>query len=120
MSEQPAVVPERAEALKNLTQLTPQDEEGMKAYPTIFDLLMPRFKDGRLTRASGSIGIGVTGSLFRVTLRCPTEGLETVWVTDCLKDLFKRLEAYLVSSKAAWTPTYENQKRARQALDRHL
>jgi hypothetical protein len=50
-----------------------------------------------------------------VTLRCPTEGLETTLATEHLLQVFTDLESYLASGKAVWRPDWEATKKARQA-----
>jgi hypothetical protein len=106
---------ERAACLENLQVVVPADDEAAKRFPTIYDCLMPRWKEGACVRQSGKISIRITGSLFTITLECPTEGLQASLSSETFADLFTRLEKLLASGKAQWVPSWEIQKKARQA-----
>jgi hypothetical protein len=111
----PAV--ERASILKGVTVLLPQDPAGVQRYPTVSDLLCPRWVDGTMTRMAGRVSIRVEGSCYRVTIECPTEGLMTSIVLASLVECLDALEAVVASGQAKWQLTYEAAKRSRQAMD---
>ena len=101
--------------------LSPHDSQGHHDYPTLMQLLQPRYDDERqLTREPGSIRVSIDGSLYRISLECPTEGVQTMFATDTISEMLLQLEEHCNSSKSVWTPTWNAKKRARRGLDRSL
>lgn len=111
------LIPEFAPLLLGKVGLSPHDAIAEKELPTLMELLMPRFRsDKRMTREAGSLLVKVQGSLFTVTLTCPTEGVETTMVTSSVMGLLDQLELHTSDPGVAWTPTYAAKKKSRRGL----
>ena len=101
--------------------LAPSDDSAAKEYPTLCELLFPVYDEKkRLTREAGVLSLRIDGQLYRVTLVCPTEGVQTTLETTTLLDLFEQLERHCYGTSAAWVPTYDRKKKAGQHLKRVL
>jgi hypothetical protein len=112
---QPAFHP----SLLGKTALSPHDDDACSAWPLLMGLLLPTFDaKARLTREAGILSIRIDGSVFRVTLVCPTEGVQSTYETPTLIDLFSLLNDHLSRPTTIWVPTYDSKKRAGQALKR--
>lgn len=97
--------------------IPPHDEDAVKEWPVLMELLLPRYDlKGRMTRESGSLSVRCEGSLFRVTITCPTEDAQASMDTDGLIDLLTRIEQWLLTGRANWAPTWKTRERARQRL----
>lgn len=107
---------ERADVLKNLRTLTPADEASLEQYPTLIDLLSPRFKDGKCTRQGSRLSLKVEGAFFRLTIDCPTEGLMCTFVVGSLFNVLADFERHVRGPEACWTPNYDSQKKARPVV----
>lgn len=117
----PEFTPEYAPTLLGKVGLSPHDDEAVKAYPVLMSLLLPRHNaTKRLTREAGGLTVKIDGSVYRISVTCPTEGLQCVLVTDSLIDLLGQLELALAGPSVAWTPTYDSKKRSRRDLDKSL
>src|ERR1700686_2587895 len=113
MSNRPKKKTERERpALNGRTEL--QDSSGLEQCPTLYDLLRPRFKDGRCTREGGHLSIRVVGGHYVVKLACPSEEVQTTFPLDTLCMLESCLETAVRSNTIVWLPDYESQKRARR------
>jgi hypothetical protein len=111
------VVPEYAPVLIGKRGLSPHDDVAAREWPTLMQLLLPRFDDKRrLTREAGVISIRVDGPLFRVSVVCPTEGVQAVLGTTSLMQLMEQLELFVGDPLTSWVPTYESKKRTGQSL----
>lgn len=108
---------ERADCLSKLGDLLPCDIEGKQLYPTLTDLLTPRFKDGVLTRLGSKLSIRVDGSCYVVVVDCPTEGVQAVVSLETLHTMLEEIERYVSSGRAVWSMNYESRKKARRGLD---
>jgi hypothetical protein len=117
MAEKKKPAPERAAILKDLQALCPQDQEGQALYPTLFDLMSPRWSGLTPTRQAARVNLRMEGSVFRLTIDCPTEGLMCVLHFNSIVELFRQAETVLASGKAVWSPNYEMQKRYRPVID---
>lgn len=112
---------EHAPILIGRVGLSPHDDQATHDYPTLMQLLLPRYADGRhLTREPGVLTIKIDGPIFRITLICPTEAVQTVMETGSFTELFLQVEEHVASAATVWTPTYESKKRSRQKLDRAI
>lgn len=101
--------------------LCPHDDNAAKAFPTLMCLLMPSYNERKqLTREPGVITVRVDGSLYRITLVCPTDGVQTVLETDTVVEVLEQLELHVTSQRATWVPTWDSKKRTGQALRRVL
>lgn len=107
---------ERADVLKNFRSLAPNDEVSLEQYPTIVDLLSPRFKDGKCTRQGSRLAVKAEGAFFRVTIDCPTEGVMCTWIVGSLFNLLADFERHVRGPEACWTPNYDSQKKARPVV----
>jgi len=97
--------------------LAPHDDDAVREWPTLMSLILPAFdKKGRYTREPGNISIRIDGAVFRVTVMCPTDGVQTVVEVTSLLDLFTQLEQHVSRSTAVWVPTYDSKKKAGQKL----
>lgn len=115
------VVPEYAPILVGRVGMCPHDDQATHDYPTLMQLMLPRYRDDRcLTREAGSLTVKVDGSLFRVTITCPTEGLVGAILMREMSDLLLHIERALSEGRFAWTPTYDAKKRARRGLDKSV
>lgn len=115
------IVPEFNKSLLGKMGLSPHDDQADKEYPTLMNLLYPRFNDRKkLIREAGSFRCAVDGPLFRIGVECPTEGIQTILATATLMDLLTLIEMHVSDPAAVWTPTYNSKKRARRGLDKSL
>jgi hypothetical protein len=102
---------ESATLLAKVKFLNPADPEDKKALPNVADLLCPRWKDGTLVRQAGRLTIKPDGAAWRVSIECPTEGLQTSFLVDSLHNLFSDAEKFLSQGKAHWALTWTRQKK---------
>lgn len=116
-SEKKKPIVETAKTLSKLSPQAWQDEAGKKLYPTIWDVMSARWKEGVMTRQAGRLTIRCDGGTLRATIECPTEGLQTTYVADSLAGLFEGLEAFLASNKARWGLTWQKAKKNLPVLD---
>lgn len=115
------IVPEYNPILLGKVGLSPHDDHAYKAYPTLLSMFMPKYdSQKRLTREPGAITVRVDGSIYRVTLVCPTDGCQTVLETDTLIELLEQLELHVTSKRAVWVPTFDSKKRSGHALRKLL
>jgi hypothetical protein len=115
------VKPEFSPILLGKVGLSPHDDHAVQAFPTLMSLLLPRYDDRkRLTREPGIITLRVDGSLYRITLVCPTDGYQTLLETDTVVEILEQLELHVTSGKATWVPTWDSKKRAGQQLRKLL
>lgn len=116
--EKPKKIPvEVADVLKGVKFDRPADEEGQHLYPTVFDLLCPRWKDGVQTRKSGKLTIRVDGGAYRVVMECPQEGVQASFLVDSLEGLLTAVELQVGSGRCHWTQTWAQQKKNSQRVD---
>jgi hypothetical protein len=113
------VKPEPVPILVGRVGLCPHDDQAQHDYPTLCQLLMPRYDaDRQLTREAGSFRLFLEGSMFVVRFECPTEQVMTLMSTTTLGDLLLQLEDHLSSTTAVWTATWTAKQRSRRALDK--
>lgn len=92
----------------------PDDPGLAERCPTLYRCLISIWEGGKCKRQSATLGVRQIGGYYQITLRCPTEGVETSMVTDTLIDLVDQLEARLRDPACVWTPDFASQKKARQ------
>jgi len=115
------IQPTHAPILLGKVGLSPHDDLAVAEWPTLMQLLLPNYDDKkRLTREPGILSIRVDGSIFRLTIICPTEGLQTTLGLDSIVGLFEALEGHVRSTTAVWVPTYDSKKKTGQALKKVL
>src|ERR1700687_821026 len=90
------------------------DPAALEGCPTLYDLLRPRWKDGKCTRMGGSLSLRVVGGFYVVRLSCPTEQVTATVCLTSLANLSADLEAAVQSNSVVWLPDYESQKKARR------
>jgi hypothetical protein len=97
------------------------DDTFAKDYPVLFDVLKPEYNERkRLVREAGSFRVSIDGSVYRITIECPTEGIQTVLYTSTLVDLLEQMEMHLGQPSILWTETFNAKRRARRGLDKSL
>ena len=102
------------------TTLLPEDSEGEQQMPALLDCLLPRWRDGKCVRRSGTISVKIVGCYFVASLTCPSEGLQCSVSSLSIVGLLEALNATAASASTVWTPTFERQKRDRQHADKQL
>jgi hypothetical protein len=111
----PAV--EKANVFQHVGPLVPQDAAAQDAYPVLLDLLLPRYRDGVLVRQSSSLRLRQHGSVWAVTIACPTECLECTVLAESLCDVLAAVEKVLSSGRAVWVPGYSRAKKVLPTID---
>lgn len=76
--------------------------------------MLPHWREDKLARQGGTLTIKPLGSYWSLTLRCPSEGVETAVALLTLIDCLDTLEKSLADGTAIWRPTYEAMKKAGQ------
>lgn len=109
--------PERAKCLERVTFTLPDDEGGKALFPLLFDLLTPRWKEGVVTRQPGRLSLKPDGSSWRISIECPTEGLQTSFIVNSLESAFMEAECLIESGKAHWGLTWQKQKKNLPVVD---
>lgn len=116
MAKKGLITAERADVLKNLRTLTPADNDTVEGYPTLLDLLSPRFRDGRCTRQGSRLSLKVEGAFFRMSIDCPTEGVMCSMVVGSLYNILNDFERHVAGADACWVPNFDAQKKARPVV----
>lgn len=111
------LIPEFAPILLGKLGISPHDDDADRLWPNLMQLLLPKYDSShRLTREAGVLTLRVDGSLFRVSVVCPSEAVQTAVAMHSVVDLLSQVERYLSSDMLDWTPTFDKKKRAGQAL----
>lgn len=113
--EKPA--PERASVFDKVVASAPQDDKAEELWPNLWELIMPKYKDGICTRQPGSLRIKVEGSYFRVYLECPTEGLCTSIMLATMNNAFEAFEGAAARGELNWVPTFDRAKKNKPVID---
>jgi len=108
---------ERARCLENLTLDSFQDSVGKEKYPILHDLLSPRWVENRMTRQGARLTVKVDGGCVRVSIECPTEGVQTSFMLDTLNDLSKSIELHLAAGDVRWGLTWARLKKNLPTID---
>jgi len=108
---------ETAKVLAGVTFSTPADKEARKAFPNLFDLLCPRYRDGVCTRQAGRLTVRVDGGAYRVQIECPTEQVQTIFMVESLFTLMSDTEALLLTGKLHWGMTWAKARKNLPTLD---
>ena len=90
------------------------DPTALAECPTLYDVLRPRWKDGKCTRMGGSLSLRVVGGFYVGRLSCPTEQVTATICLTTLATLTADLERAVQSNSIVWLPDYESQKKARR------
>ena len=108
---------ESANILAAVKFTNPVDKDGRKAFPTVYDLLCPRWKEGVLVRQPGRLTIKADGAAYRVSIECPTEGLQTSVVVDNLPNLLADVEKIVSQGQCHWALTWSRQKKNQPTIE---
>ena len=106
-----------AKVLEAIKFSNPIDKDGRKLYPTLYDLLCPRWVDGILVRQPGRMTIKADGAAYRVSFDCPTEGLQTSIIVDNLPNLFADAEKIVSQGQCHWALTWSRQKKNQPTIE---
>ena len=120
MNENGKPKPESASCLQGVTFALPDDEAGQVLFPTLWDLLTPRWKDGKLTRQAGRLSLKPDGSSWRMSIECPTEGLQTSLLIKSLESALAEADAHCASGKAHWGLTWALQRKNLPTIDKAI
>jgi len=116
MSNQPKPQREVADVLKDLRLTTVQDDDGLALYPVLFDLLNPRYKDGKLTRLGGRLSIKADSGVWRISLECPSEEVACTLVVRSLHECLGELEVAIMQKTVFWDQSWSKRKKDLKAL----
>lgn len=103
--------------LQNVKFSPPADPVGLEAYPTLYELLSPSWIDGKLVREGGRMTVKSDGPAFRVSIECPSEGVQTSFIVESLDKLMENAEKILSQGHMHWGLTWSRQKKNLQAID---
>jgi hypothetical protein len=117
MSDKPKPKKVVPRILQNVKFSPPADQPGLKAFPTLYELLSPSWIDGKLVREGGRLSIKSDGPSFRVSIECPSEGVQTSFIVESLDKIMENSEKILSQGQMHWGLTWSRQKKNLQALD---
>ncbi len=100
-----------AKLLTSVKFAVPADKDGIKAYPNLYDLLVPKWDGSVCTRQAGRLSVKPDGGAWRVSIECPTEGLQTSFVVDNLTNLLADAEKIVTQSQCHWALTWSRRKK---------
>jgi len=93
------------------------DEAARKSLGTLLDVLLPLYAGTTMTRQPGSMRIAPDGGTWRVTIECPTEGLQTQVNVDSLANLLVDVEKLLASGVVRWGLSWSKRKKNLPTID---
>lgn len=96
----------------------PQDDAAGDRWPNLLSVMYPQTMDGKPVRLPGSLSVAVNGGYYIVTVRCPSEGLDTRLVVETLVDLLDQVERHVSSPVCVWLPDWNSTKKIRRSLDK--
>jgi hypothetical protein len=108
---------EAAPLLRNLKMANPNDKDDQKTLPSIVSLLVPIWRDGTLTRQPGRMTIVPDGSAWRVTIECPTEGVQCSFTVDNLRNLMQDSEKFVTQPGCHWGLTWARKKKSQPTIE---
>lgn len=111
---------ERPTCLNGATAVVPTDTDAQHELPLLFELLVPQYTDGVMTREEATIVIKATGSGWQASINCPTEECGAKFFFLSLTTLFLDMEKTLAGGNAIWTPDYRTLRKARQAIKKQV
>lgn len=94
-----------------------KDDAAKKEMPNLLDVLLPIWEGSTMLRQPGRLSISPDGGSWRVTVECPTEGLQTVLMTDSLPTLLIDVEKLLASGSARWGMSWQRRKKNLPTID---
>lgn len=93
------------------------DEQGALRFPNLYAHIDPIYDGLSIRRQPGRLTISVDGSYYRVTLACPTEKIQTIFVLDSLAEMFENVEKSLAEGKQVYSPMFDRSKKSKPTLD---
>ncbi len=117
MADKPKAKRPVRKALEGVKFAPPSDPEGLKACPTLYDLLSPKWQDGKLVLEGGRFTIKADGPCFRVSIELPSEGLQTTFIVDSLLKVAEVSEKIVTQGQVHWGLTWSRQKKNLQAIE---
>lgn len=119
MSDVPGKKPKAVKA-KIFEKVKPEkiaDPEAKKMLPTLLDVMLPIWDGNTMLRQPARMSIQPDGATWRVTIECPTEGLQTVLCVDSLSALLVDVEKMLASGQAHWGMSWQRRKKNLPTID---
>jgi len=109
--------PRAAKTLQKVSVAILKDDLAKKALPTLLDVLLPIYEDGTMTRQPGRLSIVPDGGSWRLTIECPTEGLQATLMLDSLPTLFDESERLLAGGSVRWGESWKKRRKALPEID---
>jgi len=106
-----------AKSLQGVIVKLLKDDAAKKATPTLLDLLLPMYEGNSCVRQPGRLSIVAEGGAWRVSIECPTEGVQTSIMVNSLDSIQEELEAVLRDHKAHWGPSWKVRKKNLPTID---
>lgn len=97
--------------LKDAINARLDDALARETCPTLLECLLPVYEGSKLVRAPGKLSITPEGAHWKVTLQCPTERVQCVYITNQLPSLMAMLEEWLRMTGGLWSPMWERNKK---------
>lgn len=97
--------------LKDAINARLDDAMARESTPTLLECLLPVYEGTKLVRAAGKLTITPEGAHWKVTLQCPTERIQCVFVTNQLPSIMMIMEEWLRSTGGLWSPMWERNKK---------
>ncbi|MFZ1006817.1 MAG: hypothetical protein WAN65_08275 [Candidatus Sulfotelmatobacter sp.] len=106
-----------APILQDRIKVQLSDEMGKDKYPNLYAHIDPIYDGLTIRRQAGRLSIMVDGSYYRVTLSCPTEKIQTIFILESLVDLLENVEKSLAEGKQVYSPVFDRSKKSKPTLD---
>lgn len=108
---------ESASIFKNIVHNVPDDDVGKMDFPLLWEILTPIWRANVMTRQPGRLSVNPDGSLWRVSIVCPTEKRQTAVYVTSLCTLFAEVEVMLKNGTPHWGLTWQEAKKNLPTLD---
>lgn len=105
------------EVLKSVIGGRLDDQAGREALPTLMDLLLPKFADGKQVTEAGRITITPRLTHWEVKIDLPTYVRQCIVVPRSLVNSLEDLERAIVSQSVLWSVGYQRNKKKIPTLD---
>jgi len=117
VAEPKKVKAEPSEFLRDAMLRRLDDEQTATLYPTIYDLMTPRYEGQKITRLPASMSVRIDSANILVTISCPTEGLQTTIVVNSIANFLEETEKILTQGKCHWGLTWDRKKKQGQNVE---
>jgi hypothetical protein len=94
-----------------------QDDDLLAHCPALYEVLAPKFLEGKCQRQAGSLSFFCDGGNWTVRLSCPTEGLVAMLSVRSLVSALDELENACRSNMLRWGPDYKRKRKMQPRLD---